>query len=334
MKIAFGAGCALALACAAVGCTGAVETDTQSADESDLSASRVQVLGAIAFGDTKLAAYTPSPKYRAYSLQAKAGDRIDFWAHSTNGDAIAYLLDASFATKVTNNDANPMTHDAHIDVTIPADGTYYLAFRNRTALAADFTLELDMRTLPPVVPVLPGPLPGPAAASSDPFDPASCSGAPITLAQFLSEFTPGAHEAALGAYTMMTRKRVCDPLTGCSPWTPTAPTGGAGDAIRALNGTARFVVMSASSIALALRDSSYTSNSSLTGEAAAVAGPLTFGAGGYSDYDFSGGNITWISGEWKFAVTAHCARIFTAVPSMQRLDVEGTEREYATLVRF
>lgn len=324
MKMALAAVCCVALAWSAVGCAGAVESEAQSTEDSELSASRVQVLGAIDFGDTKLASYTSSPKYRAYSLKAKAGDHVDLWVRSTNGDAVAYLLDASFATKITNSDANATTRDAHIEATIPADGTYYVAFRNRAAAAADFSILLDWSS-----PALP-----PGTSTNDPFDPASCSGAPMTLAEFVSHFTAGAHSTELGAYTMMTRNRVCDPVTGCSAWSKTVPTGNTGiDGVPELAGTAHLVVGSATTVSLLLADASYPG--SLRADAVANAGPLSFVIGSSSPYLY--GDPRYIKGigrGWQVNATAHCARFSHTERPHHPADAEDTEREYATLLRF
>jgi hypothetical protein len=54
--------------------------------------------------------------------------------------------------------------------------------------------------------------------TNDPFDPASCQGAPITQAEFFAKFAAGSTGADLGAYNLLTRTRSCDPITGCSAW--------------------------------------------------------------------------------------------------------------------
>ncbi len=59
-----------------------------------------------------------------------------------------------------------------------------------------------------------------AAAVSDPFDPASCTGAPMTQQQALAYFAPAATEAALAPYHIKIRSRACNTLTGCAAWQP------------------------------------------------------------------------------------------------------------------
>ncbi len=58
------------------------------------------------------------------------------------------------------------------------------------------------------------------AASTDPFDPASCTGTPITQQQALTYFAPAATEAAVAPYHVHVRSRACNQLTGCAAWQP------------------------------------------------------------------------------------------------------------------
>ena len=55
---------------------------------------------------------------------------------------------------------------------------------------------------------------------TDPFDPASCTGAPITQQQALAYFAPAATEAAVAPYHVHIRSRACNQLTGCAAWQP------------------------------------------------------------------------------------------------------------------
>ncbi|MGE5185303.1 MAG: hypothetical protein ACM31C_24710 [Acidobacteriota bacterium] len=56
--------------------------------------------------------------------------------------------------------------------------------------------------------------------TTDPFDPASCTGAPITQQQALAYFAPAATEAAIAPYHVSIRSRACNQLTGCAGWQP------------------------------------------------------------------------------------------------------------------
>jgi hypothetical protein len=63
------------------------------------------------------------------------------------------------------------------------------------------------------------PPPPPPPPPVDPFDAASCAGAPITKAQAVARFAPGSSEAWLTTTTTVrTRVRTCNPVTGCGAW--------------------------------------------------------------------------------------------------------------------
>jgi hypothetical protein len=54
---------------------------------------------------------------------------------------------------------------------------------------------------------------------TDPFDPASCQGAPLTVTEVLKYFTPGETKSApIGSPRIFSRKRRCQQMTGCKPW--------------------------------------------------------------------------------------------------------------------
>ncbi len=60
--------------------------------------------------------------------------------------------------------------------------------------------------------------PPPPPVVSDPFDPASCQGAGLTVAAAQSKFGPGQTKAALGEVSVNIRSRDCNPISGCTPW--------------------------------------------------------------------------------------------------------------------
>lgn len=201
------------------GCAVDTSTDDDAApsesSESDLSAKRIQQLGAIASGTTKTVSYTSSPLYRAFAFTAKKGDSVDIWVRSSNGDAVAYLLRASYSTVARNDDATGATQDAHVSATIRTDGQYYIAFKEAKGRKADFTVSFTSKSASP------GDDAG--APNDDAFDPASCSGDPL---DFVSKFRPGATEAVLSPYQIVLRKRQCNSVTGCSPWQATTEHSG------------------------------------------------------------------------------------------------------------
>jgi hypothetical protein len=236
------------LAAGGAGLAGCAADDGSSDDgapvadvASDLSASRIQQLGTIASGATKTVAYTSSPLYRAFTFTAKKGDAVDVWIRSSNGDAVAYVLRASYLSVAQNDDASATTTDAHIATTIHADGTYFVAFKEAKGKSADFTVAFA--STPESTGVDAGPPKDAGSASQDPFDPASCAGgAPL---DFVSKFAPGATEAVLSDFQIVLRKRQCNSVTGCSPWQATTEHSGPsghGKATLAVN-PVRFVLV-------------------------------------------------------------------------------------------
>lgn len=229
----------LSLAVAA-GCAADTSNDDDDgaaaeSSESDLSSTRIQQLGTITSGTTKTVSYTSSPLYRAYAFTAKKGDSVDIWARSPNGDAVAYLLRASYSTVTRNDDATGSTKDAHITAKIATAGQYFIVFKEAKGKNADFTVSFTSTAA--------GSGQDAGAPTNDAFDPASCSGgAPLDL---VSKFTPGASEAVLSAYQIVLRKRNCNSVTGCSPWVATtehAGPSGHGQATLAVN-PVRFVLV-------------------------------------------------------------------------------------------
>ena len=68
-------------------------------------------------------------------------------------------------------------------------------------------------------------------SSTDPFDPASCQGAPMTQADAVSHFNAGSSYTGLGTFTgPQSRSRTCNQLTGCGAWSAGSP-GNAGDVV-------------------------------------------------------------------------------------------------------
>jgi hypothetical protein len=115
-----------------------------TATESDLgTVGPASVVGSIVPGTSSAPIrYSATPKYRALSFTASAGDRFEAWVRSTDGDAVAWITDATFKSLATNDDASPGTHDAHVLATIEKTGLQYLVFRERDFEPAVFTASL------------------------------------------------------------------------------------------------------------------------------------------------------------------------------------------------
>lgn len=114
-------------------------------EKSDAFSYRMKTLGSLGYGETSSAAYSKTPRFRAYTFEGNAGDRVDAWVRSTDGgDAVAWLLDKSFRVVASNDDAADDTLDAHVAVTLPASAstTHYLVYRDYDLHTAHFTAEL------------------------------------------------------------------------------------------------------------------------------------------------------------------------------------------------
>jgi hypothetical protein len=121
-------------------------TDLQGMDEkSDAFSYRMKTLGTLTYGQTSSAkAYSSTPRFRAFKFDGNANDRVDAWVRSTDGDAVAWLLDKSFNVLASNDDANANTLDAHVVFTLPASTstTHYLVFRDYDLVSSHFTVQL------------------------------------------------------------------------------------------------------------------------------------------------------------------------------------------------
>ncbi len=88
--------------------------------------------------------------YGWYKFDGHAGDEVDVTVRSPNGDAVAFVLDGNDDVVAVNDDADPLTSDAHVVTTLPADGTYYVAFREYSFAPATFTVTLGGTPAAPV----------------------------------------------------------------------------------------------------------------------------------------------------------------------------------------
>jgi hypothetical protein len=114
--------------------------------KADTFSQRMKIVGTLDYGQTGASVrYTSSPRYRAYKFAGHAGDQVDVWVRSTNGDAVAWVLDNDFAIVGSNDDADDTTLDAHVAVTLPANpsDTHYIVFRDYDLATHYFTVSLD-----------------------------------------------------------------------------------------------------------------------------------------------------------------------------------------------
>lgn len=138
---AFAPACGSATGSSTSGSTKEVVEATSSA----ITVSDRMVVGSLDYGQTSApVAYTNNPRYRAFKFAGAAGDAIDVWVRSQDGDAVAWVLDNDFKSLGYNDDADSTTTDAHVSVTLPANAsqTHYIVFREFDQQKATFTVSL------------------------------------------------------------------------------------------------------------------------------------------------------------------------------------------------
>ena len=133
----------LSLAAGLIGCSGAASTDGVAAELSALPSSAI--VGKLAYGQTSQPVrYTSSPRYRAFSFSGRAGDNVQAWVRSSDGDAVGWILSSSFRTLASNDDASAGTSDSEVTLSLPSSGTFYIAFDERDLADATFTVSLGL----------------------------------------------------------------------------------------------------------------------------------------------------------------------------------------------
>lgn len=188
---AFALATALLVACSSAPADGTPADE--AIDEPELRAMTAsEIVGTIAFGETKDVDYTEAPVYRALRVDAVTGDVLDAWARSETLDAKLWILDSRSRTLTSNDNASAGTRDAHTTFTVKTSGIYYLAFRDTNREDGRFRVSLAAR---------PSPDAGPARPDAGPASDAGDAGTP-PLPASLYGFTAGAKVAQKGAGTI------------------------------------------------------------------------------------------------------------------------------------
>jgi hypothetical protein len=113
-------------------------------EKSDAFSRRMKIVGSLAYGQTSDAVdYANPPRYRSFKFAGTAGDKVDIWVRSTDGDSVAWLLSSSFKTLASNDDADDTTTDSHMTFTLNATHSYYIVFREYSLIDSTFTVELS-----------------------------------------------------------------------------------------------------------------------------------------------------------------------------------------------
>ena len=102
---------------------------------------RADAIVALGYGTTAPVVKTRGD-YGWFKLDGRAGDEIAIDVKSDDGDAVVFVLDRFDDVVGMNDDADALTSDARLEMTLPADGTYYIAFREYSFAPARFTVSL------------------------------------------------------------------------------------------------------------------------------------------------------------------------------------------------
>jgi pre-peptidase len=102
---------------------------------------KADAIAPLAYGTTSKLVKTRGD-YGWFRLDGHAGDELDIRVTSSDGDAVAFVLDQNDDVVAVNDDADALTSDSHLTMTVPADGTYFLAFREYSFAPASFVVAL------------------------------------------------------------------------------------------------------------------------------------------------------------------------------------------------
>lgn len=150
----------------------------------------------------------------------------------------------------------------------------------------------------------------PSTGSDDPLDPDACLDAGMTASQAIATFAPGATSSTLGAVSIVSHTRTCNPATGCSAWSATT--------------TVAFGV----SAGLATTNQGQTVDFTLGGtdcgqlQLGGVIGTLT-----YDDCSLP-------SGSYQVHVAAHCLSASQTQYSSVASDGSYTQTDFGALLRY
>ena len=116
--------------------------------KSDSFSYRMKIVGSLEYGQALDVRYTKTPRYRAVKFGGSAGDQVDAWVRSTDGDSVAWLLDNSFHVLASNDDADDTTLDSHLALALPPSPsvTHYLVFRDYSLATSHYTVTLGGTT--------------------------------------------------------------------------------------------------------------------------------------------------------------------------------------------
>jgi hypothetical protein len=111
----------------------------------------VDVGASLAFGGSGSIEYTGHPRFSALKISANAGDHLVATITSSDGVPVSYLLGDGTADyyKLVGTGKDKASQDVAtqtLDVTIPANGSYYLAVRDQDLYTATFQVSVAAKS--------------------------------------------------------------------------------------------------------------------------------------------------------------------------------------------
>ena len=141
--VPFAALIASSLAVACVAGTDETEEDGTS-DESELRQFKAgELLGTIAYGETKTVVHGGKPLYRAYAFTVAAGDSFTLTANAGSADAVIWLLNGTTNATIKRSDAFRAGLGERLDYTSRTGGKYMFVFREAASRSATFNVSLQ-----------------------------------------------------------------------------------------------------------------------------------------------------------------------------------------------
>jgi hypothetical protein len=191
-----------------------------------------ELAGTITCGQTKTVVHTGDPDYRALSVMVTKGQALDIRVRAPGMDPRAWLTTPKGTALAKNDDESASSKDCHIVYTAKSTGENRIVFRDRNYEDGTFEVTLTCNGggapdggapsdagAPPPPPPPPPPVDAGPPVSNDPFDAASCTGAPMTLQEGIAMIGAGNQFSFVpGQTALMQRTRLCNGVTGCGAW--------------------------------------------------------------------------------------------------------------------
>ena len=144
----------IALGVAVLGLLGACSAESdagkqEAVDETtqEFGLRDTKIAGSLSYGETSASTtykYNARARYVAYKFSGKAGDEIDVWVKSSNGDPVTWILNNDWQVIAKNDDATSSNTNSHIKakLTANASDTRYVVVRDYWLDPMSFKVEL------------------------------------------------------------------------------------------------------------------------------------------------------------------------------------------------